>query len=97
MSGPATAPPASSTHDPVEEMARRLYVELCGRVFSEIGGEKPKPQPRAIAQLCFTLAQAFEAANYEFNPTAIAAREAKAKATVNLDSVQLDFGAPAKK
>ena len=36
------------------------------------------------------------AANLEFNPTAIAAREAKNKASVKLDSVQIDFGAPAK-
>ena len=41
-------------------------------------------------------AETFQAANYEFNPTAIAAREAKARATVNLDSVQIDFGAVGK-
>jgi hypothetical protein len=95
--GADTKAPPPPPHDPIEDMARTLYIEICGRVFSEIGGDKPKPQPRALAQLSFKLAEIFQAANYEFNPTAIAAREAKAKASVNLDSVQLDFGAPAKK
>ena len=49
-----------------------------------------------MAQIAFKLAETFQAANYEFNPTAIAAREAKAKATVNLDNVQIDFGTPGK-
>ena len=46
-----------------------------------------------LAQMSFKLAEVFQAANYEFNPTAIAAREARAKASVNLDNVQIDFGA----
>ncbi len=95
MSAEPKAPPQPA-HDPIEELARRLYIELCGRVFSEIGSDKPKPQPKALAQLSFKLAEVFQIANLEFNPTAIAAREAKAKASVNLDNVQLDFGAPAK-
>ena len=45
-----------------------------------------------LAQMSFKLAEVFQAANYEFNPTAIAAREARAKASVNLDNVQIDFG-----
>ncbi len=96
MSAEPKGPP-QPPHDPIEVMARIIYVEICSRVFSEVGGDKPKPQPKAIAQISFKLAEAFEAANYEFNPTAIAAREAKAKATVNLDNVQLDFGIPGKK
>ena len=86
---PAETPP----HDPIEELARTLYVGLCGRIYS-VGGEKP--QPRAVAQLSFKLAEAFLAANNEFNPTAIAAREAKNKASVKLDSVQIDFGSVGK-
>jgi hypothetical protein len=76
--------------DPTEVLAQKLYIELCGRVYSVSGGEKP--QPKMLAQMSFKLAEVFQAANYEFNPTAIAAREAKAKASVNLDNVQIDFG-----
>ena len=76
--------------DPTEVLAQKLYIELCGRVYSVSGSEKP--QPKALAQMSFKLAEVFQAANYEFNPTAIAAREARAKASVNLDNVQIDFG-----
>ena len=75
--------------DPTEVLAQKLYIEMCGRVYSVSGGEKP--QPKMLAQMSFKLAQVFQAANYEFNPTAVAAREAKAKASVNLDNVQIDF------
>lgn len=75
--------------DPTEVLAQKLYIEMCGRVYSVSGGDKP--QPKMLAQMSFKLAQVFVAANYEFNPTAIAAREAKAKASVNLDDVQIDF------
>ncbi len=75
--------------DPVEVLAEKLFIELAGRVYSVSGGEKP--QPKMLAQMSFKLAGVFDAANYEFNPTAIAAREAKAKASVNLDNVQIDF------
>ena len=75
--------------DPTEVLAQKLYIELCGRVYSVSGGEKP--QPKMVAQLSFKLAEVFRAANFEFNPTAIAAREALAKASVNLDNVQIDF------
>jgi len=75
--------------DPTEILAEKLYIEMCGRVYSVSGGEKP--QPKMLAQMSFKLAQVFQAANYEFNPTAVAARDAKAKASVNLDNVQIDF------
>jgi len=75
--------------DPTEVLAQKLYIELCGRVYSVSGGEKP--QPKMLAQMSFKLAEVFRAANFEFNPTAIAAREALAKASVNLDNVQIDF------
>lgn len=89
MSAPQrTAAPVP--HDPIHDLAEKIYVQLCGRIYGA-GGEKP--QPKAVAQLCFKLAETFVAANYEFNPTAVAAREAKNKAAVKLDSVQIDFGA----
>lgn len=92
MSAPQK-PAAAAPHDPIQEMAEKLYVQLCGQVYSASG---EKPQPKAVAQLSFKLAEAFIAANYEFNPTAIAARAAKDKASVNLDSVNIDFGAVGK-
>ena len=92
MSAPQKPAPAAP-HDPIQEMAEKLYIALCARVYSASG---EKPQPKAVAQLCFKLAENFQAANFEFNPTAIAARAAKEKATVNLDSVQIDFGAAGK-
>ena len=89
MSAPEK-PAAQAPHDPIQDLAEKIYVQLCGRIYGA-GGEKP--QPKAVAQLSFKLAQSFIAANYEFNPTAVAAREAKNKASVRLDSVQIDFGA----
>jgi hypothetical protein len=86
-------PAAAAPHDPIQEMAEKLYIALCARVYSASG---EKPQPKAVAQLCFKLAETFQAANYEFNPTAVAARVAKDKASVNLDSVNIDFGAVGK-
>jgi hypothetical protein len=47
--------------------------------------------------MSFKLAEVFTAANYEFNPTAIAERAAKAKANVNLDHVESDFSVGTKK
>ncbi|HZN86500.1 MAG TPA: hypothetical protein VFB53_06915 [Burkholderiales bacterium] len=92
MSAPQK-PAAAAPHDPIQEMAEKLYVALCARVYSAAG---EKPQPKAVAQLCFKLAETFQAANYEFNPTAVAARAAKDKASVSLDSVNIDFGAVGK-
>ncbi|HEX9184433.1 MAG TPA: hypothetical protein VF876_14355 [Burkholderiales bacterium] len=92
MSAP-TKPHAEPAHDPIEQLAEKLYVGMCTRIYSASG---EKPQPKAVAQLAFKLAETFVAANYEFNPTAIAAREAKARASVNLDAVQIDFGPVAK-
>jgi hypothetical protein len=92
MSAPQK-PAAAAPHDPIQEMAEKLYIALCARVYSATG---EKPQPKAVAQLCFKLAETFQAANYEFNPTAVAARVAKDKASVNLDSVNIDFGAVGK-
>jgi hypothetical protein len=83
-------PAAQAPYDPIHDLAEKIYVQLCGRIYGA-GGEKP--QPKAVAQLCFKLAESFIAANYELNPTAVAAREARNKASVKLDSVQIDFGA----
>jgi len=93
MSSP-TKPGAEAHRDPTEVLAEKLFIDMAGRIYSVIGGEKP--QPKMLAQLSFRLAEVFRQANNEFNPTAIAARVAKDKATVNLDNVQIDFGAVGK-
>jgi hypothetical protein len=92
MSAPDKPSPAAP-HDPLQQLAERIFVELSARIYSASG---EKPQPKAVAQLAFKLAEVFQAANLEFNPAAIAAREAKSKAAVKLDSVQIDFGAVGK-
>ena len=93
MSAP-TKPAADVQRDPTEVLAEKLFIEMAGRVYSVIGGEKP--QPKMLAQLSFKLAEVFQQANYEFNPTAVAARAARDKASVNLDNVHIDFGAVGK-
>ena len=92
MSTPSK-PAATPAEDPIEVLAQKIYVQMCARIYGAAGD---KPQPKAVAQLAFKLAETFIAANYEFNPNAIAAREAKNKAAVKLDSVQIDFGAVGK-
>jgi hypothetical protein len=92
MNAPKENAPAAA-HDPVHDLAERIFVALCARVYGAAG---EKPQPKAVAQLSFKLAEVFQSANLELNPAAIAAREAKTKAAVKLDSVQIDFGAVGK-
>ena len=91
----AAAGAAAHHRDPLQEVALRLYIELCAHVYSAAGGQKP--DPKSVVQLAFKLAEAFESGNFEFNSVARAAREAKEKASVNLDAVQIDFGAVGKK
>lgn len=52
--------------DPVRELAQKLYVELVGRAFRGTdSAEQFKPEPKAMALLCFKLADAFVAAAEE--------------------------------
>ena len=89
MSESGKPPAQAPARDPTEEVALQIYVQLCGQVYSATGTEKP--QPKALVALSFKLAEAFETGNLEFNPVARAAREAKDKAAVTLDTVQIDF------
>jgi hypothetical protein len=77
--------------DPLEELAEKIFVQLSARIYSTAGTEKP--QPKAVAQLAFKLAEVFQASNVEFNPVARAAREAKEKAAVNVAAIEIDFAA----
>jgi hypothetical protein len=100
MSGPPAAgggaaqPPVDHT----EELAKKLFVELCGHIYSAPGGtEQGKPQPKAVVAMCFKLAEAFVAGNFEFNSVARAAREAKERSSVDISKVEIDFGSFNKK
>lgn len=91
------APPSphpAPARDALQELALRLYVPLCARIYS--GTAADKPHPKAVVELCFKLANQFEAGNLEFNAVAREARDAREKASVNLQNVQLDFAALSK-
>ncbi len=75
--------------DPIQELARTIYARLCGNIYSAL--ESKKPDPKAVAQLSFKLAETFIAANLEFNPVARAARDARETASVKMDDVEIDF------
>ena len=88
---PAAKPAAAPPVDPVEDLARKIFIELSGHVYSRAEGGKP--EPKAVVAISFKLAEAFIAGNFEFNTAARAAREAKAKASVDVSKIEIDFGA----
>lgn len=80
--------PAAAT-DPLAAyvaLAEKLFVGLSSRIYSS-AAEK-KPDPKALAAMCFKLADAFEAATRETDRLR-AINEAKQKAAVKLDEVDL--------
>ena len=82
---PAAAPAA----DPLAAytaLAEKLYVSLAARVYS--GAAEKKPDPKALAAMCYKLADAFEQASKETD-RAKAIIEARNKAAVKLDDVDL--------
>jgi hypothetical protein len=75
--------------DPNLELARALFIGMAQRIYSAPSSpEAKKPDPKAVATLCFRLAEAFEAASRE-TPKAKAALEAASKAKVKLEEVDL--------
>ncbi len=72
--------------DPNLDLAREIFVGMAARIYSS-AAEK-KPDPKALATLCFRLAEAFDAASRE-TPKVKAALEAASKAAVKLDEVDL--------
>lgn len=75
--------------DPNHEFARELYIGMAHRIYSKpSAGDQKKPDPKALAALCFRLAEAFEEAAKE-TPWARAAREAATKAAIALEEVDL--------
>jgi hypothetical protein len=82
-------PPADALSDPNLELARELFIGMAQRIYSAPSSpEQKKPEPKAVATLCFRLAEAFEAASRE-TPKVKAAMEAASKAAVKLDEVDL--------
>ena len=91
---PAAKPAAAAHADPVEELAKRIFVELSAQIHSRPG---EKPEHKKLVELSFRLAEAFVAGNFEFNTAASERREAKAKASVDVSKIEIDFGAIGKK
>ena len=90
MSNPEKKPAvADAFKDPNLELARELFIGLAQRVYSAPASpEHKKPDPKALATLCFRLAEGFAAAASE-TPKVKAALEAANKAAVKLDEVDI--------
>jgi len=86
---PAPKPGAAPAHDPVEELARQVFVQLSANVHATSG---EKPPHLKLVELSFRLAEAFQAGNLEFNTAARARADAKAKASVDVSKIEIDFG-----
>lgn len=89
---PAAKPVAAPPVDPVEELAKKIYIELASQIHAQLDG-KPKPDHLKVVELSFRLAEAFQAGNLQFNTAARARAEAKAKASVDVSKIEIDFGA----
>ena len=95
MSSPDVDAKDLDLKDPNLELARELFIGMAQRIYSAPSvDEQKKPEPKAVAALCFRLAEAFEAASRE-TPKVKAALEAESKASVKLSDVDLSamFGA----
>jgi hypothetical protein len=89
MSTPEKKPATTAFTDPNLELAREIYIGMAARIYSAPSSpEQKKPDPKALATMCFRLAEAFEAASHE-TPKVKAALEAATKAAVRLDEVDL--------
>jgi len=87
---PAAKPAAAPAIDPVEDLARKIFIELSAQMHATPG---EKPPHAKVVELSFRLAEAFQAGNLEFNTAARARAEAKAKASVDVSKIEIDFGA----
>jgi hypothetical protein len=87
---PAAKPAAAPPVDPVEELAKKIFIELSAQLHATPG---EKPPHAKVVELSFRLAEAFQAGNLEFNTAARARAEAKAKASVDVSKIEIDFGA----
>jgi hypothetical protein len=85
----AKAAPAAHV-DPVEELAKQIYIQLSANVHATSG---EKPSHEKLVELSFRLAESFFEGNMKFNTAARQRAEAKAKATVDVSKIEFDFGA----
>jgi len=90
MSNPEKKPsPPEALRDPNLELAREIFIGMACRIYSAPSNpEQKKPDPKALATMCFRLAEAFDAASRE-TPKVKAALEAASKADVKLADVDL--------
>ena len=91
---PAAKPVAAAPVDPIEELARKIFIELSAQVHSQAGD---KPEHLKLVELSVRLAEAFQAGNLQFNTAARARADAKARASVDVSKIEIDFGAFGKK
>ena len=87
---PAAKPVATPPVDPVEDLARKIFIELSAQVHSQAGD---KPEHKKLVEVSFRLAEAFQAGNLEFNTAARVRADAKARASVDVSKIEIDFGA----
>lgn len=86
---PAKPGHAAPAKDPYVDLAERIFVNLAARVYGTLSGtDQKKPDPKALAAFSFKLADAFEQASNE-TPRRLAEIEAKNKASVKLDEIDM--------
>ena len=82
---PAEGAPAEF-RDPNLDLAKEIFIYMSAQIYTSSAAQKP--DPKALAQMCFKLAEAFDGASKE-TPKVKAHLEALAKASVKLDNVDL--------
>jgi hypothetical protein len=83
------APQPAVPDTPFREIALQIFVNLAARIYSlPAAPDAKRPDPKVLAAMSFKMAEAFEAAEKETD-RAKAVAEAKAKAAVKLDEVDL--------
>ncbi len=91
MSAPESAKTSAAApkRDPYEELAEKIFIGVAAQVYGNpAAAGQQKPDPKAVAAMCFKLADAFEQATKETD-RARARIEAANKAAVKLDEVDL--------
>ena len=86
---PAAKATAAPPVDPVEELAKQVFIQLSANVWATPGQH---PEHEKLVELSFRLAEAFLAGNLKFNTAARQRAEAKAKASVDVSKIEIDFG-----
>ena len=100
MSAPEAKPGAAGPkREAYEELAEKIFIGVAAQVYGNpAAAGQQKPDPKAVAAMCFKLADAFEQASRETD-RAKARIDAANKAAVKLDDVDLSgvFASSAKK